>query len=147
MMAKEIIRFGEFELDPGAFELRRGGSLVRLERIPLELLILLTEKRGQLVTREQILERIWGKGVFVDADNSINTAVRKIRVALQDNSESPRFVFTVPAKGYRIVEGRRPRHPHPERSQGRVREITVDSCDLLQINVVSALLIGLPATW
>jgi TolB-like protein/DNA-binding winged helix-turn-helix (wHTH) protein/Tfp pilus assembly protein PilF len=102
-MAKEIIRFGDFELDPGAFELRQGEGLVRLERIPLELLIFLAEKRGQLATREEILERIWGKDVFVDADNSINTAVRKIRLALKEDPENPRFLRTVPAKGYRFA--------------------------------------------
>ena len=61
------------------------------------------ERRGQLVTREEILERVWGKGVFVDGETSINTAVRKLRRALNDNPEAPRFVATVPAKGYRFV--------------------------------------------
>jgi DNA-binding winged helix-turn-helix (wHTH) protein/predicted ATPase len=83
--------------------LRRGGVVVPLQRIPLELLFLLIERRGQLVTREEILERVWGKGVFVDSENSINTAVRKVRRALRDDPEAPRFVLTVPAKGYRFV--------------------------------------------
>jgi DNA-binding winged helix-turn-helix (wHTH) protein len=86
-MPNEIIRFEDHELDRGAFELRRAGRIVRLERIPLELLFLLAERRGLLVPREEILEHIWGKDVFVDADNSINTAVRKIRQALKDNPE------------------------------------------------------------
>ncbi|MGH9640978.1 MAG: winged helix-turn-helix domain-containing protein, partial [Terriglobales bacterium] len=102
-MPNEIIRFEDFELDRGAFELRRAGRVVRLERIPLELLFLLAGRRGQLVPREEILERIWGKDVFVDADNSINTAVRKIRLALKDNTDEPRFVQTVPGKGYRFA--------------------------------------------
>ena len=102
-MTNEIIRFEEFELDRGAFELRRKGRVVRLERIPLELLFLLAERRGLLVGREEILERIWGKDVFVDADNSINTAIRKIRQALKENPEAPRFVQTVPGKGYRFA--------------------------------------------
>jgi TolB-like protein/DNA-binding winged helix-turn-helix (wHTH) protein len=102
-MSKEIIRFEDFELDGGAFELRRGGRVVRLERIPLEVLFLLAERRALLVAREEILERIWGKDVFVDADNSINTAIRKIRQALRDNPEEPRFVQTVAGKGYRFV--------------------------------------------
>jgi TolB-like protein/DNA-binding winged helix-turn-helix (wHTH) protein/Flp pilus assembly protein TadD len=102
-MPNGIIRFEDFELDRGAFELRRAGRVVRLERIPLELLFLLAERRGLLVAREDILESIWGKDVFVDADNSINTAVRKIRQALKDNPEEPRFVQTVPGKGYRFV--------------------------------------------
>jgi TolB-like protein/DNA-binding winged helix-turn-helix (wHTH) protein/Flp pilus assembly protein TadD len=102
-MSKEVIRFEDFELDGGAFELRRGGRVVRLERIPLEMLFLLADRRPLLVAREEILERIWGKDVFVDADNSINTAIRKIRQALRDNPEDPHFVQTVPGKGYRFV--------------------------------------------
>src|SRR5690349_21417282 len=104
-MSNEVIKFEEFELDPAAFELRHGGSLVKLERIPLELLILLAERRGQLVTREEILEKIWGKDVFVDADNSINTAVRKIRNALKEDPENPKYLRTLPGKGYRFAAG------------------------------------------
>ncbi len=89
-------------MDAGAFELRRAGLTVRLERIPFELLRLLIEQRGQLVTRQEILDRIWGKDVFLDADNAINTAIRKIRQALKDNPESPRFIHTIPGKGYRF---------------------------------------------
>lgn len=102
-MPEELIRFQDFELDRGAFELRRKGRAVRLERIPLELLFLLVERRGLLVGREEILERVWGRDVFVDTDNSINTAVRKIRQALGDDPDDPRFVQTVPGKGYRFT--------------------------------------------
>ncbi len=90
-------------LDRGAYQLSRGDVTVPLQRIPLELLFLLVERRGQLVTREEILERVWGKGFFVDIESSINTAVRKIRRALGDNPDQPRFVATVPARGYRFV--------------------------------------------
>ena len=93
----------QFELDRAAFELRRAGRVVRLERIPLELLLYLAERPGQLVSRDEILERIWSKGVFVDTDNAINTAVRKIRQALRDDAEKPRYVVTVPGKGYRFA--------------------------------------------
>jgi DNA-binding response OmpR family regulator len=79
VMLQETIHFEGFELDPGAFELRRDGQLIKLERIPLQLLLLLAENRQRLVTREEILRVIWGENVFVDADNSINTAVRKAR--------------------------------------------------------------------
>ena len=98
-MSAEIYQFEDFELDRGAF--RRDGR-VSLERIPLDLLFLLVERHGQLLTREEILDRIWGKEVFVDVDNSINTAVRKIRQALKDNPESPHFLYTIPGKGYRF---------------------------------------------
>ena len=102
-MASDICRFAEFELDRSAYQLRRKGRPVQLERIPLDVLFILADRRGQLVTREEIFERVWGKKVFLDTDNAINTAVRKIRHALHDDSESPRFVATVPAKGYRFV--------------------------------------------
>ena len=96
-------KFGEFELDTARFELRRDGRTLKLERIPLELLILLAEKDGLVVTRQEIIERLWGKDVFVDTQHGINTAIRKIRVALREDAERPRFVQTVQGKGYRFV--------------------------------------------
>src|SRR5262245_33493935 len=69
----------------------------------MELLLLLADRPGQLVTREEILERLWGKGVFLDADNSINTAISKVRAALKDDPENPAYIKTVPGKGYRFV--------------------------------------------
>jgi TolB-like protein/DNA-binding winged helix-turn-helix (wHTH) protein/predicted Zn-dependent protease len=102
-MAEEIFRFEDFELDRGASQLRRAGTGVHLQRIPFQLLSLLVERRGQLVTQEEILEHIWGKGVFVDSENAIRTAVRKIRRALNDDADAPRFIITVPARGYRFA--------------------------------------------
>jgi TolB-like protein/DNA-binding winged helix-turn-helix (wHTH) protein/tetratricopeptide (TPR) repeat protein len=99
----EVLRFGDFELDLGAYELRRAGASVRLERRPMDLLILLVQRRGQLVSRAEIVDRLWGKDVFVDVDTGVHTAARKIRQALGDSSESPTFVETVPAKGYRFI--------------------------------------------
>jgi eukaryotic-like serine/threonine-protein kinase len=102
-MPGELFRFREFELDRNAFELRHAGQSVHLERIPFELLCLLVERGGQLVTREEIISNIWGKDVYLDTEHAINTAIRKIRQALKDDSDAPRFVLTVPAKGYRFV--------------------------------------------
>jgi TolB-like protein/DNA-binding winged helix-turn-helix (wHTH) protein/Tfp pilus assembly protein PilF len=101
--AREILRFGDVELDLGACELRRHGRTVRLERQPMDLLILLVEHRGQLVSRKQIVDRLWGEGVFVDVDTGVNTAVRKVRQALRDTPEAPVFVETVPGRGYRFI--------------------------------------------
>jgi DNA-binding winged helix-turn-helix (wHTH) protein len=99
-----LFRFGDgFEVDPRAQELRRSGQPLKLERIPMQLLLLLLEQKGQLVTRDQIVERIWGKDIFVDSDNSINAAIRKIRVVLSDNPEQPRFVQTLTGRGYRFI--------------------------------------------
>ena len=101
---QRVIRFGDdFELDLRAFELRRAGRPLKLERIPLQILLLLIEHNQQLVTREEIIEQIWGKDVFLDTDNSINGAIRKIRQALRDDPEQPRFVQTVTGLGYRFI--------------------------------------------
>jgi TolB-like protein/Flp pilus assembly protein TadD len=101
-MSADVLKFSDFELDLSAYELRRDGCSLKLERIPMELLRLLVEQRGQLVTREAIIEKLWGHDVFLDTDNGINTAVRKIRQALEDDIAQPRFLHTVPGKGYRF---------------------------------------------
>jgi len=98
-----IIKFEDFELDRGRYELRRGDRVLKLEKIPMELLVLLAESNGQLVSREEIVERIWGKDVFLDTEHGINTAIRKIRQTLGDDPENPRFVQTVTGKGYRFI--------------------------------------------
>lgn len=93
----------DVELDLVRYELRRRGRAVRLERQPMELLILLVDKKDQLVTRDEIVIRLWGENPTVDAERSVNTAIRKIRLALGDDPEKPRFVETVIGKGYRFV--------------------------------------------
>ena len=98
-----ILQFGDFQLDSGQFELRRGGRRIRLERKPMELLILLTGKQGQLVPREEIIQQVWGKDVYFDAERGVNNAIRKIRSALNDNPDHPRFVETIVGKGYRFI--------------------------------------------
>ena len=102
-LAAEIIQFAEFELDLGRYELRRGQTIVKLEKNPMELLILLVEHRGHLVTRDEIIQRLWGSDVFVDTRHGINTVVHKLRAALRDDSEHPRILETVVGKGYRLV--------------------------------------------
>jgi TolB-like protein/DNA-binding winged helix-turn-helix (wHTH) protein/cytochrome c-type biogenesis protein CcmH/NrfG len=99
----ETFRFRDFELDVGAYELRCRGLPVRLERQPMDLLILLLERRRQLVSRSDIVARLWSKDVFVDVETGVNTAIRKIRQALGDSPEAPAFVETVPGKGYRFI--------------------------------------------
>ncbi len=102
-MANKKVRFGEFELDFGQFQLYRRGERVRLEGLPLQLLMYLIENQSQLITREQIAEMLWGKDVFVDVEQGINTAIRKIRIALGDDSEQPHFLQTIVGRGYRFV--------------------------------------------
>ena len=76
-MSPSVLRFGGFELDPANFQLRSGQQRLRLERIPMEVLLVLVERPGQLVLRREIVERIWGRHVEVDVDNALNTAIRK----------------------------------------------------------------------
>jgi TolB-like protein/Flp pilus assembly protein TadD len=97
------LSFGEFVLDPSAYQLRREGRNVKLERRPMEFLILMVERRGELVTREEIAERLWGSEVFIDVDTSINTLARKVRRALRDSATRSRFLQTVQGKGYHFV--------------------------------------------
>src|SRR5437660_9892010 len=91
------------ELDLRRYELRRANAVLRLEKIPMELLILLVERRDQLVGREDIIARLWGKDVFLDTEQGINTAIRKIRLTLGDDPNDPRFLQTIVGKGYRFV--------------------------------------------
>ena len=115
-MAQNLAIGDEFELDLRGQTLTRAGRRVRLERIPMELLLLLVERRGELVTRQDIVDRIWGPGVFLDTDNSINGAIRKLRRAMKDDADQPRFIETVTGKGYRfigpVVDRSAPLEPH-----------------------------------
>jgi DNA-binding winged helix-turn-helix (wHTH) protein/tetratricopeptide (TPR) repeat protein len=102
-MAKSRKTNGTVELDLGRYELRRFGRRVRLEKKPMELLIFLVGRREQLVTREEIVQRLWRSDMFIDSERNLNNIVRKIRTALGDDAERPRFVETVIGKGYRFV--------------------------------------------
>ena len=96
-------RFGPFELDPAQGRLSRSGSRVKLQDLPLRLLVLLVERPGEIVTREEFRQRLWPEDTFVEFDNSLGVAVRKLREALRDDADAPRFVETVPRRGYRFV--------------------------------------------
>jgi DNA-binding winged helix-turn-helix (wHTH) protein len=103
LMGSVQYTFGEFELDAAAFQLLQGGERIKLERIPMELLLLLVSRHGELVSREEIVDKLWGREIFIDTNTAINVAIRKIRQVLGDNLESPRYILTVPAKGYRFI--------------------------------------------
>jgi DNA-binding winged helix-turn-helix (wHTH) protein len=102
-VSEKKIRFDDFLLDFGRFQLCRGNEPVRLEGLPLQALMFLIEQKGQLVTREQIADVLWGKDVFVDVEQGINTVIRKIRMALEDDAGQPRYLQTVVGRGYRFV--------------------------------------------
>lgn len=98
------VAFGEgFELDLRPRRLRHGSRVLKLERIPLEILLLLIERPSEIVSREEIVARVWGNDLFLDTDNSIRSAIRKIRHVLKDDPEQPRFIQTVTGRGYRFI--------------------------------------------
>jgi len=97
------IRFGVYELDRDAMELRKNGVLIRLQEQPFRVLAILSGRPGEIITRQELQEQIWGKDTFVDFDNGLNTAINKLREALGDSSDSPRFIQTLPRRGYRFV--------------------------------------------
>jgi len=97
------VAFGEFEFDPRRHELRRGGHRVALQEQPYQILESLLERPDELVTREELRERLWPAGVYVEHEKSINVAVMKLRDALGDSAEAPRFIVTVPRLGYRFI--------------------------------------------
>src|SRR4029077_3436359 len=101
---KPIFRFGLYELDCGTGELRKDGKArPRIQGQPLEVLLQLLAHPGDVVTREELRERLWPSDTFVDYDHSLNTAVNKLRDALSDSAENPRFIQTIPRRGYRFI--------------------------------------------
>ncbi|MGH9544113.1 MAG: tetratricopeptide repeat protein [Terriglobales bacterium] len=96
-------RFGPFDLDPSQGRLSRSGSRVKLQDLPLRLLALLVERPGEIVTREELRQRLWPQDTFVEFDNSLGVAVRKLREALRDDADAPRYIETVPRRGYRFM--------------------------------------------
>ena len=98
-----ILRFGEFEVDLCSGELRKSGDKIKLQDQPFKILAILLERPGQLVSREDLRRRIWPDESFGDFDHAVNVAVAKLRVALGDSSDSPRYIETLPRRGYRFA--------------------------------------------
>ena len=101
--SQRIIRFGVFEADLSGGELRKNGLKIRLPGQPFEVLAMMLERPGEVVTREELQKRLWPDGTFVDFDHSLNNAINKIREALGDSAENPRFVETLSRRGYRFI--------------------------------------------
>src|SRR5437879_5511702 len=97
------VRFGVYEFDLRSGELRKYGVRIKLQEQPCQILAILLEHRGKMVTREELQRRLWPSDTFVDFDHSLNTAVMRLREVLSDSSENPRFVETLPRRGYRFV--------------------------------------------
>jgi TolB-like protein/Tfp pilus assembly protein PilF len=98
-----ILRFGDFELDVRSRELRRGSACMRLQEQPLEILRLMLERPGEVITRDELRQRLWPDGTFVDFEHSLNAAIKRLRAALGDDADRPAFIETVPRRGYRLV--------------------------------------------
>src|SRR6266567_8374275 len=97
------IRFGEFELDVRAAELRKGERRIRLQEQPFQILLMLLDHPGEMVTREEVRKRLWPNDTIVEFEHSIGTAIKKLRQALGDDAESPRYVETLPRRGFRLI--------------------------------------------
>ena len=140
------------ELDLGRYELRRHGHRVKLERKPMDLLILLLSRRDQLVSRKEIIAKLWRSELFIDTEPNINNIIRKIRSALGDNPAQPRFLETVVGKGYRFVGPVRvigARYPSSEIPHGAISSATPSPSggwsERSSLAVLPLLLLGKPA--
>ena len=102
-MANGSVRFGSFDVDLRAGELRKNGVKIRLQGQPLEVLALLLERPGQVVTREELQQKLWAGDTFVDFEHGLNKAISRVREALGDEADNPRFVETLPRRGYRFI--------------------------------------------
>src|SRR5437762_1762673 len=99
----EIQRFGTFEVDVRSGELRRQGVRIKLQEQPFHVLTVLLQRPGEVVSREELRSQNWPADTFVDFDNSLNTAINKLREALGDSADNPRFIETLPRRGYRFI--------------------------------------------
>jgi TolB-like protein/DNA-binding winged helix-turn-helix (wHTH) protein len=103
MPSRGVWRFGIFEVDGDAGELRRNGAKIRLQEQPFQVLTVLLSHAGSVVSREELRREVWGDGTFVEFDHALNTAIKKIRIAIGDDAIAPRYVETIPKRGYRFI--------------------------------------------
>jgi TolB-like protein/Tfp pilus assembly protein PilF len=131
-----IKRFGIFEVDLRARELRKGGIRIRLQDQPFEILAAMLERPGEIVTRDELRERLWPAGTFVDFDHSLNAAIKRLRAALGDDADNPRFVETLHRRGYRFIAAVETEGP-PGRTLHVVRPIAAKPAnDLVNVRLV-----------
>src|SRR6202049_4175672 len=97
------LRFGVFELDPRAGELRKKGMKIRLQGQPVEILVMLLQHPGETITREELQKKLWPADTFVDFEQGLNNAMKRLRAALDEDAESPHFIETLPRRGYRFI--------------------------------------------
>ncbi|PYT50894.1 MAG: hypothetical protein DMG44_04545 [Acidobacteria bacterium] len=129
-----VLRFDVFEVDLRACELYKAGRKIKLQVLPFQTLALLLERPGEIVRREELQKKLWSADTFVDFDHSLNTAIKKLRQALGDNKKKPRFVETLPKRGYRFIGAVEPaaRLAKPEKDPaaaskvGRIAKLSAD---------------------
>lgn len=141
MARARLVQLGGFQLDHASGELIRDGRKVRLPAQSLQILQVLLEHPGELVTRDELRERLWTADTFVDFDAGLNNVVKKLRDALEDSSEHPRFIETVPRRGYRLIV--LPEVPEP----ARPRRVLVGVGVLALLSIGIALSLGAPRSW
>jgi TolB-like protein/DNA-binding winged helix-turn-helix (wHTH) protein len=124
---ESIVRFSTFELDFSGRELRKSGLRLRCQEQPLQVLAALLEKPGVLITREELRQRVWSEDTFVDFDHALNTAVKKLRNVLGDDADAPRYIETVPRRGYRFIGAIQPRPQVVPVTQPWARVVATDS--------------------
>ncbi len=132
---ESIVRFSTFELDFSGRELRKSGLRLRCQEQPLQVLAALLEKPGVLVSREELRQRVWSGDTFVDFDHALNTAVKKLRNVLSDNADAPRYIETVPRRGYRFIGAIQP-EPQVPVTQSSARVIATDSSSSFRRRVI-----------
>src|SRR6201997_1927892 len=98
-----IVRFGTYEVSLQSGEMRKGGVRIKVQQQPMKLLEILRERAGEVVTREELRSRVWANESFGDFDQAVNIAIAKLRSALGDSAENPRFIETIPKRGYRFI--------------------------------------------
>jgi TolB-like protein/Tfp pilus assembly protein PilF len=127
---RDRLRFGPFELHLRSRELQNGPTRIRLQDQPFEILLTMLERPGDVVTREELCQRLWPQGTFVDFEHSLNAAVKRLRSALGDDAENPRFVETLPRRGYRFIGALvAQKEPEPS-SRPRLRLMVLPFVDL-----------------
>jgi TolB-like protein/DNA-binding winged helix-turn-helix (wHTH) protein/Tfp pilus assembly protein PilF len=139
-----LIRFGVFEVDPRTGELRSKGSRVKLQDQPLQILLALLEKPGEVVTREELRAKLWPADTFVDFDHGLNAAVKRLRDALADTAETPRYIETLPRRGYRLIAATVSDAIQPEESQSPLRRWRLPLA-AAAVLLIAAALFGLDA--
>ena len=152
---RQTIRFGTYELNPRAGELRKSGIKIKVQEQPFQVLVALLERPGEVVTREELREKLWPDHTFVDFDQGLNTAINKIREALIDSAANPRFVETVPRRGYRFIAPVELPKPPPQspdataapkpRAPVRPNPISLSVCRILSVEGTTVRIAGIDA--